>query len=83
VTLFVAGASPQSSEAVRAVAALLRRTSGEVCLRVIDVHREPAAAYREGVLTVPAAVFGDSKSKVVISGAFSEEKLSAVLGAAR
>ena len=53
-----------------------------MCLRVIDVHREPGAAYRDGVLTVPAAVFHDSTSTVIVSGAFSDEKLDAELGAA-
>ena len=81
VTLYVAGASPQSRNAVRAVAALLRKTPGEMCLRVIDVHREPGVAYRDGVLTVPAAVFHDSASTVIVSGAFSDEKLDAELGA--
>ena len=83
VTLYVAGASPQSRNAVRAVAALLRKTRGEMCLRVIDVHREPDVAYRDGVLTVPAVVFRDSRSKVIVSGAFSDEKLDADLGAAQ
>ena len=83
VTLYVAGASPQSRNAVRAVAALLRKTPGKICLRVIDVHREPGAAYRDGVLTVPAAVFHDSRSKVIVSGAFSDERLDAELGAAQ
>ena len=82
LTLYVAGASPQSSNAVRAVAGLLRRSPNAFELSVVDVHRTPSAAYREEVLTVPAIVVETPESKLLMSGAFSERGLRMKIGLA-
>jgi hypothetical protein len=75
LTLYVAGASPQSSSAVRAVAALLRDAAGSYDLSVVDVYRTPSAAHAAGVVTVPSVVFTGGGSKEIVSGTFDEEIL--------
>jgi hypothetical protein len=80
LTLYVAGASPQSSNAVRAVARLLRDAAGSYDLSVVDVYRAPAAAHAAGVVTVPSVVFTGARSKVIVSGTFDKEILRRKLG---
>jgi hypothetical protein len=81
LTSFVAGASPQSSDAVRVLVDFLRRARCSCDLRVVDVHRAPAVVHREGVLTVPTVVVTREESRIVVSGALSEPRLRATLGA--
>ena len=80
VTLYIAGASPQSSNAVRAVTGLLRRFPSAFDLSVVDVHRNASAAYRDNVLTVPSLVLETPERKLLVSGAFSERSLRTRLG---
>lgn len=82
LTLYVAGASPQSSNAVRAVAAFMRNRHSAYDFTVVDVHRTPEVACREGVLTVPAAILTSSDTRIIISGRFSVRGLRVKFGAA-
>lgn len=82
LSLYVAGASPQSGNAVRAVAAFMRDRHRPYDFTVVDVHRTPEVAYRDGVLTVPAVVLTTPDAKVTVSGNFSVRGLRVKLGAA-
>lgn len=82
LVLYVAGASLQSSIAVRAVAAFLRNERRPYDFSVVDVHRTPEVACREGVLTVPALILTSSDATVTVSGNFSVRGLRVKLGSA-
>jgi hypothetical protein len=80
LTLYVAGASPHSSRAVRVVAALVRGREQMYDLTVVDVHRCPGRAHRDGVLTVPGIVVASSGLTRVINGPIEESTVRAKLG---
>ena len=79
LTLYVAGASPNSSIAIRTLAALLRQSGSKYDLHIVDVHRHAAAAHSAGVLTVPALVLMREDSTSFLTGAIDEQSLRARL----
>jgi hypothetical protein len=83
LTVYVAGASPNSGNAIRAVASLLRDPEYNYDLHVVDVHRSPGAAYRDGILTVPSVVLTRAGLKVVVGGVIDEQNVRARLGAVK
>ena len=57
LTLYVAGASPRSAEAIDTVRRICdEELAGRVELRIVDVSEQPALAIGEGIVAVPTLV---------------------------
>ena len=57
LTLYVAGASPRSAEAIDTVRRICDEDlAGRVELRIVDVREQPAPAIGEGIVAVPTLV---------------------------
>ena len=57
LTLYVAGASPRSAEAIDTVRRICdEELAGRVELRIVDVGEQPALAIGEGIVAVPTLV---------------------------
>ena len=57
LTLYVAGASPRSAEAIDTVRRICdEELAGRVELRIVDVGEQPALAVGEGIVAVPTLV---------------------------
>ena len=69
LVLFVAGASPQSSRAIRALASFVSdQPPGRYRWEIVDVHRDPKRARHAGVLTVPSLLVVTNDGARVLAG---------------
>ncbi|MDX1658561.1 MAG: circadian clock KaiB family protein [Nitriliruptorales bacterium] len=80
-TLYVAGRSGRSAQAIAAIEGLFRDASGDFYLTIVDVLEDPSAAESERILATPTLVRTSPPPRQSVVGDFrNRERVAEAIG---